>query len=76
MTSLRLTEPVRLYLYGLALPVLAVLVGFGVIDGADSALWAAVIVAALAIPTTEIVRAHVYAPATVESKLRKGSSLT
>ncbi len=69
MTKLRrwrLTEPVRLYLYGVALATLALLSGVGVLTSTTAPLVGALVVAVLAIPTTEVTRASVYAPATVE----------
>lgn len=71
----RYTEPVRLYLYGIATAALAVLVATGVVAGEDAPLWAALTLAVLSVPTTEIVRASVYSPATVRRRetLGKGS---
>jgi len=67
--NLKATEPVRLYLYGLLAPVLAVLLGKGLIDGSDVALYTALGTVVLLGPATELVRSKVYAPATVEATL-------
>ena len=53
------SEPVRLYLYGLLGPVLAVLAAYGVLDASEVALWAAVAVAVLAVPGVELARRRV-----------------
>lgn len=64
---MRLTEPVRLYLYGICGAALAVAVGYGLLAAEEAALWASLVVAVLAVPTTELVRSKVYAPATVHA---------
>jgi hypothetical protein len=61
----RLTEPVRLYLYGVALATLALASGVGWLTSTTTPLFAGLVVAVLAVPTTEVTRASVYAPATV-----------
>jgi hypothetical protein len=66
MSRFRLTEPVRLYLYGIAVAAIAAAIGLGLVTESVGALIAGLVVAVLAVPTTEVVRASVYAPATVE----------
>lgn len=66
MSRLRLTEPVRLYLYGVAGAALALLIGIGVLSSSTGALVGGVAVAVLSVPLTEITRASVYAPDTVD----------
>lgn len=53
---LRASEPVRLYLYGVGLALLALLVGYGLVDGAQAPLWVALLVALLGVPATESAR--------------------
>lgn len=57
--SLAKSEPVRLYLYSLLAPVLAILVAFGVVDSEAVALWIALGTAVLGIPAIELARAKV-----------------
>ena len=52
-------EPVRLYLYGLAVPLVALLVGTGVLDSDASSLWLGIAAAVLAVPSVEGARARV-----------------
>lgn len=66
ITKLRLSEPVRLYLYGVALAAILLLVGLGVLSSTTAPLIAGLVVAVLAVPTTEVTRASVYSPATVD----------
>lgn len=54
----RRAEPVRLYLYGLVGPLLAVLLVYGLVDEAQAAVWAAV-AAAVLVPGVELARARV-----------------
>jgi hypothetical protein len=56
------SEPVRLYLYGVAAAVLAALVALGVVTGEQAAVWGGVAAAVLAVPVTEGVRSQVYSP--------------
>jgi len=59
MFNLITREPVRLYLYGVLLAVLAVLVGYGTLTGEQAALWAALGAAVLGVPVTELLRGRV-----------------
>jgi uncharacterized membrane protein HdeD (DUF308 family) len=52
-------EPLRRYLYGVAIPVLALLVGVGVLTASVAALVAAVVGAVLLVPGVESLRAKV-----------------
>ena len=64
------SEPVRLYVYGVIVPALALLVGYGVLSASTAALWAALGAAVLAVPTVaaaETARTVTYSP---ESTLR------
>jgi hypothetical protein len=70
---LQLTEPVRLYLYGVVGAVLAVLVGLGVLNDSDAALWSALGAAVLSVPLAEGIRSQVYSQRTWASDvLRAG----
>ena len=66
MTRIRLTEPVRLYLYGVAVATIALLIGVGVLSSSTGALVGGLCVAVLSIPVVEVTRASVYAPDTVD----------
>lgn len=60
------TEPVRLWLYGLMAPVMAILVGYGVLSDAQASMWITLATAALGIiGGTEFARSKAYAPAHV-----------
>lgn len=59
LRSLRASEPVRLYLYGVGLAVLLVLIGYGLLDGAKAALWSGLLVAVLGVPAVEGARRQV-----------------
>lgn len=63
------SEPVRLYLYGMLVPVLALLAVKGVIGNDDIALYVAIGGAVLVGPATEKARASVYSPDTVDATL-------
>jgi predicted membrane metal-binding protein len=53
-------EPVRVYIYGLALAIIAALVFFGVVTGAAAPVIIAVVLAALAVPSpVEVARSKV-----------------
>lgn len=52
-------EPVRKYLYGLLVPLAAVLVAYGVLDGESAPLWIALATAVLGVPAVEAARASV-----------------
>lgn len=52
----RAWEPVRLYLYSVLVPVVAVLVYLGLIDTQAGVLWLAVAAAALGVPAVELAR--------------------
>jgi len=60
----RQTEPLRLWLYGIAVPLLAALVGYGLLADAHSVLWLAVLQAVLLGAGTEGARQFVVSPAT------------
>lgn len=66
MTRLRLTEPVRLYLYGVAVATIALLIGVGVLSSSTGALVGGLAVAVLSVPVVEVTRASVYSPSTVD----------
>lgn len=57
--SLQSTEPVRLYLYSLLAPVVALLAYLGVVDDTSGPLWAALVTALLGIPAVEKARSLV-----------------
>ncbi len=63
--SLSMREPVRLYIYGVAAPGLAVALAYGLISAEMLPLWLALAGAALAVPATEAARRKVSSPATV-----------
>jgi hypothetical protein len=52
-------EPVRKWIYGLLVPVTALVVGYGLLTDTMAALWGAVIVAILVVPGTEVARTQV-----------------
>jgi len=52
-------EPVRKYLYGILVPVVALLVYKGVVAADEAALWLAVAAAALGVPAVEYARSKV-----------------
>lgn len=52
-------EPVRLYLYAVALAVVALLVVLGVLSASIAPVVLALVAAVLAVPTTESLRARV-----------------
>lgn len=53
------SEPVRMYLYGLLVPLLAVLVFYGVVDSSAVALFIALGAAVLGVPAVEVARSKV-----------------
>lgn len=55
----RAAEPVRLYLYGVLVPAVAVAAAYGLLDGSDVALWLALGAAVLGVPATEAARGAV-----------------
>lgn len=59
MRQLLSREPVRVYLYGLALTLVALLVAYGVVDAERAPLWLAGLAAGLSIPAIESARARV-----------------
>lgn len=62
------TEPIRLWLYGIAGPVLALLGFYGVISDASADLWITLVVAALGTGMGgEAARTVAYSPATVRA---------
>lgn len=52
-------EPVRVWLYGLIAPIVAVLVAYGVVDDEAAPLWIALATAVLTIAGAEAARAKV-----------------
>lgn len=66
MTRLRLTEPVRLYLYSVAAATITLLIGIDVVSDSLGALIGGLVVTLLAVPVVEVTRASVYAPDTVD----------
>jgi hypothetical protein len=59
LARLQAAEPVRLYLYSALVPVVAVAVAYGLLDGSQALLWLAVGAAVLGVPATEAARAAV-----------------
>lgn len=53
------TEPARVRIYGVLIPIAGLLVARGIIAGSDIPFYEAVLVALLGIPATETVRAKV-----------------
>jgi hypothetical protein len=53
---LRASEPVRLYLYGVGLALVALLVAYGIVAAEFAPLWVALLVALLGVPATESAR--------------------
>lgn len=64
LTRWSAAEPVRLYLYAVLVPALAVAIGYGLLTGAQAALWLALAAAVLGVPATEAARARVSPAAT------------
>lgn len=52
-------EPVRTYLYGLLVPLAAVLVYYGVVDNESAPLWIALATGVLGVPAVEVARSKV-----------------
>lgn len=69
LDSLAAREPVRVYVYGLVVALLAVLVTLDYLDKADVPVWLALAAAVLAVPSVEGARASVTSPATLASAL-------
>lgn len=67
MARWRQTEPLRLWLYGIAVPLLTALVGYALLTGHQAGLWLAVLQAALLGGGTEVARQYVVAPATARA---------
>lgn len=59
------TEPLRRALYPIAVALVALLVGYGVVDGEQAPLWLSLAVAVLMPGGIEVARRVVFAPATV-----------
>lgn len=64
-------EPVRVYAYGVAAAVVALLVYRGVVAAEESLLWLALAQVVLAIPATEAARNRVASPATQDALERQ-----
>jgi hypothetical protein len=52
-------EPVRKYLYTLLVPVVAVLIYFGIVDNESAPLWIGLVTALLGVPAVEVARSKV-----------------
>lgn len=52
-------EPVRKYLYSLLVPVVAVLIYFGIVDNESAPLWIGLVTALLGVPAVEVARSKV-----------------
>lgn len=63
-------SPVRLALYPVVVVVVALLVGYGILDGARAPLWLAVAAAVLGVAGTEGARRVAYSPSTVREVVR------
>lgn len=64
LDSLIAREPVRVYVYGVAVAVGALAAALDLVDLADVPVWLAVVGAVLAVPTVELTRSAVTSPAT------------
>lgn len=64
------TEPLRRALYPVAVALVALLVGYGVVDGERAALWIGLVVAVLVPGGIEAARRVTFAPATVYAEAR------
>ena len=71
LAGLAYREPVRLYVYGVLVAVVALLVYRGVVSGAESLLWLALAQAVLVVPATEAARGRVASPATQDQLERE-----
>lgn len=69
----RQTEPLRLWLYGVTVPLLAALVGYGLLTGHQAGLWLAVLTAALLGGGVETARQYVVAPATARTAVHEAA---
>lgn len=54
-----LSEPVRTYLYGVLVPGIAVLTGYGIVSESEASLWTALGAAILGVPAVESARKRV-----------------
>lgn len=52
-------EPVRKYLYALLLPLVGVLVYYGIVDNESAPLWIALATGVLGVPAVEVARSKV-----------------
>jgi len=68
------TEPVRLWLYSVIVPVVALLVGYGLLSTHQAALWLAVAAGALLVGGTELARGFAVSPLTVNRVARTAAS--
>src|SRR4051812_34082749 len=71
----RVTEPVRLWLYGAAVPLLLLLVGYGIVSDHLAALWLAVVQAVLLGAGTEAARQWAVSPRTAASAVRVAAGI-
>lgn len=69
----RRTEPLRLHLYGVAIPLLLLLVGYGAMSDHHSALWLAVLQAALLGGGVEAARTWTVSPATARLAVQEAA---
>lgn len=66
LTKWKTYEPVRLYLYGVLVPIVLLAVGYGLVTSSQAVLWLGVLAAALGAPATEAARGQVTAPGNLE----------
>lgn len=72
-TRLNLAEPVRLRLYGVLVTVVALLVGYGLLDATQAPLWLAAGAALLGVATTEATRRATVSPQTAARTARRAA---
>lgn len=64
---LRMSEPVRLRLYSILGPGMALLIGYGFLSSDSAVLWLALGSSVLGVAGTESARAGTYSPKTVQT---------
>lgn len=68
------TQPVRLWLYGLMGPIMALLVGYGILSDAQASMWIALGASALGVVgATEFARSKAYAPSSLPPSFTDGA---
>lgn len=72
----RVAEPVRLWLYGTAVPLLALLVGYGVVSDHLAALWLAAVQGLLVVGGTEAARQWTVSPRTARRAVYEAAAST